>query len=168
VEDRLIDTVRQYVPVISFILLKFVPDFWNVLPSQRTRTSTNNQQSTSRQRHDDKHFLYYANALHPALPSTKGEDVEGNDECHRRISLATADEYRQYYNDLAMGRQLRQLLTSTARFSAPQQLLQRLEYEHRRNMSQTAQRCHQVTNAIQNSVGTVWDKLRTASTLSIW
>ena len=170
VEDRVIDTVRQYVPVISSILLKFVPDFWNVLPSQRTRTSTNNQQSTPRQKQNDKHFMYYADALHPALQSTKGEDVEGNDECHRRISLATADEYRQYYNDLAMGRQLRQLLTptSTARLSAPQQLLQRMEYEHRRNMSQNAQRCQQVTNAIQNTVGTVWDKLRTASTLSIW
>jgi hypothetical protein len=183
--DPITDTVQQHVPVIASVITKYIPDFWNLLPALTDRQpspppSRNHQRRTHRDKHDDDHFVYYAKALQASLQShDKGWDRTDNERDHQKLSIAsvstnteninTAEEYRQYYHDLAIGRQVHALLnpTMTQRQYLPsQQLFQRLDDERRQKMSTFARRRQQILHNVQNVVFTTWDKLRTASTLS--
>ena len=182
VVGQVLDVVQQHVPVITAIVRKYIPDFWNVLPtvSDSTPLTPNQRRTTPREKQDETNFLYYATALHPALQLQDGEEMDGNDNdknTRRPFTVAsstaitTANEFRQYYNDLAIGRRVQELLNPSIRTNTPsptQQLLQSIEYERRRSMSTSAQRRQQIIQNVQSTVFSAWDKLRTASTLSIW
>ena len=191
VAGQVTDTIQQQVPVITSVISKYIPDFWNLLPKvldQPPRPRNNNRRTRAttiyRKKHtDETNFVYYANALHASL-QLQEDETDGNEKYdmyhHQRPSTATtsvtttAEEYQQYYHDLAIGRQVQELLTplsttsGVSSLSPPQQLLQRLEYERRQKTSTSTQRSQQVIRDMQGIVFTTWDKLRTASTLSLW
>jgi hypothetical protein len=184
--DQITDTLQQHVPVIASVITKYIPDFWNLLPALSDRqlppppSSRNHQRRTHRDKHEDDHFVYYAKALQASLQSHDEEwDRTDKERDHRKLSIAsvstsseninTAEEYRQYYHDLAIGRQVHALLnpTMTQRQYLPsQQLFQRLDDERRQKMSMFARRRQQIFHNVQNVVYSTWDKLRIASTLS--
>ena len=175
---RVSDTVHQRVPVISSIISNYIPDFWNLLPRVADETLSNHRMYSDK--HDEHNFLYSADALQPALQSQQQQqqqDTNDNTSMNNRRSMLTvasatitrADDYRQYYHDLAIGRKVQALLTpSTVAPSPPQQLLHSIEDERRRRTSPSTQRRRQIISDVQGIVFSTWDKLRTASSLSLW
>jgi hypothetical protein len=149
--------VTNHVPIIFNVIQRNIPNFWKFGVSTNPTIAPEWKQSLYKiekiqrsPRNDERDFLYYANALHTELQL----DIDGscpniNDEKQAQpASMLPENKYHQFYADLAVGRQLEQVLQQPLKVQPQQFMNPHLDKMYRK-------------------LSSAWDKIRAATSLSI-
>jgi hypothetical protein len=166
-ETRLtIKAVTNYVPIAADVINRNAPHFWKFgilnqnLPmwQQSLRSVAANPKIATNRKNDETIFQHYSAALHPVLQmDTDDELLHTNKRDEKYPALLTGAEYQRFYTDLAMGRRMGQFVQE----QWPQQKHQQLQSMNRHILQQPGLR------KILSALSSGWDKIRTATSLSI-
>jgi hypothetical protein len=145
----------KYVPVVSHVIRRYIPNFWKFGVSTKPSSVPEWKQSLftetiqSDPKNDERDFLYYANALHTELERDVGDGPSRNSHREQQQVLS-GDEYRQFYADLAVGRQMDQFLQQPLKWQP-----------------QEPPRIHPRLDQVFHKLSSAWDRIRAATSISI-